>query len=259
MPCSGQRAISEPLDLRGVLAVTLTPDLSNPRPAAPPGIRADNLVKDYVAGSKVVRALDGVCFDAQPGEFVAVVGRSGCGKSTLLNLLGGLDRPNSGCIWMAGHDLAQLTSDELATHRQQTVGMVFQFFHLIPTMSVLENVELALAFGRVRSRDRRGRAIEILARLRLNERLTHRPSELSGGEQQRVAIARALANDPVFVLADEPTGNLDSRTSEEIFAIFDDICGQGRGVVCVTHEVDLVRHRAHQVIELRDGKVISAA
>ena len=207
----------------------------------------------------MVRALDGVCFDAQPGHFVAVVGRSGCGKSTLLNLLGGLDRPSAGCIWIGGQDVAQLTSDELAAHRQQTVGMVFQFFHLIPTMSVLENVELALAFARVRSGERRDRAVELLARLGLQGRLTHRPSELSGGEQQRVAIARALANDPAFVLADEPTGNLDTRTSEEIFATFDDICAQGRGVVCVTHEVGLVRHRAHRVIELRDGKVISPA
>ena len=215
-------------------------------------------MKNYATGNKIVRALDGVCFKVQPGEFVAVVGRSGCGKSTLLNLLGGLDRPTSGYIYMNGRDLTRLSSDELATYRQQAVGMVFQFFHLIPTMNVLENVELAMGFAGVRRRDRTGPAMEVLNHLGLRDRLTHRPSELSGGEQQRVAIARALANDPLFVLADEPTGNLDTSTSREIFGIFDQICNKGRGVICATHEVELVRNRADQVIELRDGRVIAS-
>ena len=206
-------------------------------------------------GERVVRALDGISLEVVPGEFLGVVGRSGSGKSTLLNLLAGLDRPSSGSLWIGDRDLAQMSPDQLAHHRQHTVGMVFQFFHLVPTLTALQNVELPMAFSGLGPGARLEKARSLLSNVGLSHRLDHVPSQLSGGEQQRVSIARSLANDPQFLLADEPTGNLDSATGKEILEIFKQLHGEGRTVVCVTHEQDLWMECLDRVIELRDGRL----
>lgn len=207
-------------------------------------------------GATTVRALDDVSLEVQPHEFVSIVGRSGSGKSTLLNLLAGLDRPSDGAIWAGDRNLAEMSSADLARHRQHTVGIVFQFFYLVPTMTALENVALAMAFARVAAKQRQEKARLLLESVGLEKRAGHLPSELSGGEQQRVAIARALANDPQFLLADEPTGNLDSATSEEILAIFHRLHNQGRTIICVTHELDLVGDLTTRLVKLKDGRVV---
>jgi putative ABC transport system ATP-binding protein len=218
-------------------------------------LHLENVTKQYSTGSKQVRALDGVSLSVEAGDFLGVVGRSGSGKSTLLNLLAGLDRPTAGSIWIDGRDLAKMDGNQLAEHRQRTVGVVFQFFYLVPVMSALDNVALAMAFAGLSRKERRERARDLLGQVGLGERADHLPSELSGGEQQRVAIARALANNPRFILADEPTGNLDSTTAEEILSIFETLHKQGRTIICVTHETDLIERLATRFITLKDGRL----
>jgi putative ABC transport system ATP-binding protein len=206
-------------------------------------------------GTRSVLALDHVSLEITGTTFVGVIGRSGSGKSTLLNLLAGLDRPSAGAIWFGDQNLAELGSTDLARHRRETVGIVFQSFYLIPTMTALQNVALALAFAGVPAGPRQGRASELLNLVGLADRADHRPAELSGGEQQRVAIARAMANSPQFLLADEPTGNLDSRTAEEIFGLLKHLHQEGRTIICVTHEKDLIEQYADRLITLKDGRI----
>lgn len=218
-------------------------------------LRIENLTKDYPMGERVVRALDGISLEVFPGEFLGVAGRSGSGKSTLLNLLAGLDRPSTGSLWVGDRDLARMSPGQLAHHRQHTVGIVFQFFHLVPTLTALQNVELPMAFAGLGPGRRDEKARSLLESVGLSHRLDHIPSQLSGGEQQRVSIARSLANDPQFLLADEPTGNLDSATAREILEIFKRLHSEGRTVICVSHEQDLWKECLDRVIELRDGRL----
>jgi putative ABC transport system ATP-binding protein len=223
-------------------------------------VDARALVKTYTMGSEVVRALDGVDLAIDRGELIAIVGQSGSGKSTLMNLLGCLDTPTSGSYRLSGIPVDQLDDEELAEVRNRHIGFVFQSFHLLPRQTALENVLLPLVYRRgdvVVARDRRVRAQQALERVGLGERLTHKPSELSGGQRQRVAIARALINDPDIILADEPTGNLDSKTSEDILNLLVRLQReQGRTVIVVTHEPD-VANRCDRVVSLRDGRVVS--
>jgi putative ABC transport system ATP-binding protein len=210
-------------------------------------------------GSDIIRAVDGICLTIGHGEFVALLGQSGSGKSTLLNLLAGLDRATSGSVLVEGRDLARMSSEDLARYRRNDVGMVFQAFHLIPSMTITENVELPLRFAEVERAERARRVRESLERVGLGKRLEHRPSELSGGEQQRVSIARALVNRPALLLADEPTGNLDSRTGEDILELIRDLSRSlGMTVVMVTHERTLAERFAQRLIFLGDGKLISS-
>jgi putative ABC transport system ATP-binding protein len=223
-----------------------------------PAVRAENLTRHYKMGESVIRAVDGVSLEIASGEFAAMLGSSGSGKSSLLNLIAGLDRPSSGSVTVAGRDLAQLSREELARYRRHTVGIVFQAFNLIPTMSVAENVELPLRFAEVAPDQRRKQANDALARVGLSARLRHRPTELSGGEQQRVALARALVNQPKVLLADEPTGNLDSKTGKEILDLISELNQRsGITVIMVTHERDLADRYATRQIFLGDGKVIA--
>jgi putative ABC transport system ATP-binding protein len=209
-------------------------------------------------GSATIRAVDGVTLDIQSGEFVALLGASGSGKSSLLNLIAGLDSPTSGQVVSGGRDLARLSRQELAQYRGHVVGMVFQSFNLIPSMTVLENVELPLRFAEVDRSKRANLTSGALARVGLSARVTHRPIELSGGEQQRVAIARALVNNPGILLADEPTGNLDSRTGTEVMQLIQQLNkASGMTVVLVTHEQAIAEKYAARMIWLADGKVIS--
>lgn len=209
-------------------------------------------------GNEVIRAVDGVTLDVAEGDFVALLGPSGSGKSSLLNLIAGLDTPSSGTVIAAGKDLAQLKREELAQYRRYVVGMVFQSFNLVPRMNVLENVELPLRFAEVERSQRSAQAMRALDQVGLGARVRHRPVELSGGEQQRVAIARALVNQPKILLADEPTGNLDSRTGSEVMDLIQDLNRRLRmTVVLVTHEQGLAEKYAHRLVSLADGKVIS--
>ena len=208
-------------------------------------------------GADVVRALAGVSLGVEGGEFVAIQGTSGSGKSTLLNLFGGLDRPTSGEILFAGESLAPLSSREMSRYRLRRVGMIFQSFNLIPTMTARQNVALALAFAGLSRAARRGRSLELLDRVGLAARAEHRPAELSGGEQQRVSIARALANEPQVLLADEPTGNLDSGRAAEVIELLDRMRRrEGKTVVLVTHDQELARAHADRTIRLKDGMVV---
>jgi putative ABC transport system ATP-binding protein len=212
--------------------------------------------KHYQMGATTVVALDGVSVAVREGEFVALQGTSGSGKSTLLNLIGGLDQPTSGEVIFAGRSLAPLAKREMARYRRHAVGMIFQNFNLIPTMTAAENVSLALAFGGVRGRERDERTRTLLERVGLRERLTHRPAELSGGEQQRVAIARALANRPRVLLADEPTGNLDSTRAHELLGLLRQMVeGDHLTVLMVTHDRELAARFADRTIQMKDGRV----
>ena len=218
-----------------------------------------DVTKVYHLGGGLVSALDGVTLEIGAGEFIAIQGTSGSGKSTLLNLLGGLDRPTSGDIAFAGESLAGFSAAALAQYRLRRVGMVFQSFNLIPTMTAVENVALALAFAGVARPERRARAQALLAEMGLAARLDHRPSELSGGEQQRVSIARALANDPPVLLADEPTGNLDSVRAREVLALLKAQQRAGKTIVLITHDRELAEAFADRCVRLKDGKVLPPA
>jgi putative ABC transport system ATP-binding protein len=221
-------------------------------------VRTESVCRHYRMGDSLIRAVDGISLDIEPGEFIALLGQSGSGKSTLLNLLAGLDRPTSGSVVVHGRDLASMSSEELARYRRNDVGMVFQAFHLIPSMKVTENVELPMRFAEVDRTERVDRVRESLERVGLAKRMEHRPSELSGGEQQRVSIARALVNRPSLLLADEPTGNLDSRTGEDILNLIRDVSlSLGMTVVMVTHERALAERFAQRFIFLADGKLQS--
>jgi len=218
-------------------------------------IRAQDLVKDYLLGTQVVHALQGVSVTIQAGELVAVMGPSGSGKSTLMTILGCLDTPTAGRYFLEGRDVSDLDDDELSTIRNQRIGFVFQQFNLLPRMSALSNVELPLLYSNVPASERRGKAQSKLAAVNLEGREGHRPSQLSGGQQQRVAIARALVNDPGLLLADEPTGNLDTRTSVEIMAVLQELHRSGLTIVLVTHEPDIAQY-AQRILTFRDGLLV---
>ncbi len=222
-----------------------------------PAIRTDNLCRHYRMGENLIRAVDGVSLRVRAGEFVALLGSSGSGKSSVLNLIAGLDRPTSGSVLVHDHDLAQLSREALAKYRLHTVGMVFQSFNLIGSMTLAENVELPMRFAEVDRGKRADLAREALDRVGLTARMDHRPGELSGGEQQRAALARALINRPQLLLADEPTGNLDSHTGTEIMNLLRDFNQQlGTTVVMVTHERALAERYAARMIFLADGKLV---
>jgi putative ABC transport system ATP-binding protein len=227
----------------------LPPDI--PRDAV---IVTRHLERDYDMGGEVVHALRGVDVVIRKNEFVAVMGPSGSGKSTLMNLIGCLDSPTGGEYWLNGHRVSELGDDELARIRNKEIGFVFQTFNLLPRATALHNVELPLVYAGLGARERREQAADALKRVGLAERVQHRPNELSGGQRQRVAIARALVNQPSILLADEPTGNLDSATSEEIMGLFEALYRDGQTIVLVTHESDIAAHARRQV-HLKDGRV----
>ena len=217
-------------------------------------IHTRDLSRDYTMGGEIVQALRGVDLDIARNEYVAIMGPSGSGKSTFMNLLGCLDTPTGGEYWLNAQEVSRMHDDALARVRNREIGFVFQTFNLLPRASALHNVELPLIYAGMRAGERRRRAAAALERVGLGDRMDHRPSELSGGQRQRVAIARALVNEPSMLLADEPTGNLDSVTSEEIMAVFGELHAQGQTVIMVTHEPDIAAH-AHRVVTLRDGRI----
>lgn len=217
-------------------------------------ISISDVTKFYVMGQEVIKALNGVSISVKQNEYVALMGPSGSGKSTLMNILGCLDSPTKGSYVLNGTDVSGLIDDQLAEIRNKEIGFVFQTFNLLPRLSALENVELPLIYAGMTKTARRERAKEVLGQVGLGDRMTHRPNELSGGQRQRVAIARALVNNPSIILADEPTGNLDTKTSVEIMAMLDEIHANGNTVILVTHEEDIAEY-AHRIIRMRDGKV----
>jgi putative ABC transport system ATP-binding protein len=219
-------------------------------------IRIHDLTREYRMGSERILALRGVTLEIRRNEYVAIMGPSGSGKSTMMNVLGCLDTPTAGEYWLNGEEVSRLTDDALARVRNREIGFVFQTFNLLPRATALHNVELPLVYAGVRARERRERAATALERVGLAERMDHRPNELSGGQRQRVAIARALVNQPSILLADEPTGNLDSVTSQEIMEVFAALHAAGQTVIIVTHEPDIAA-RAQRVVVLRDGRVES--
>jgi putative ABC transport system ATP-binding protein len=219
-------------------------------------IRTEGLTKVYEMGAEQVHALSGIDVEIRKGEYVAIMGPSGSGKSTLMNLIGCLDSPSAGRYWLAGRLVSDLDDDELAHIRNKEIGFVFQTFNLLPRATALHNVELPLIYNGTPADERVEKAKLALERVDLIPRMTHKPNELSGGQRQRVAIARALVNDPSIVLADEPTGNLDSKTGEEIMNLFENLHHQGNTIILVTHEMDIAQH-AHRVIFIRDGKIAS--
>ena len=219
-------------------------------------IKTEGLAKNYMMGTELVHALRGVDLQILKGEYVAIMGPSGSGKSTLMNLLGCLDLPSSGEYWLAGRLVSKLGEDELAAVRNKEIGFVFQTFNLLPRATALHNVELPLIYNGTPAGERLGKARRALEAVELGDRMMHMPTQLSGGQRQRVAIARALVNSPSIVLADEPTGNLDSRTGEEIMALFARLHHEGRTILLVTHENDIARH-ADRIIHIRDGQVES--
>jgi putative ABC transport system ATP-binding protein len=222
----------------------------------PEVLRVAGLERRYDMGGEVVHALRGVSLTIRRNEYVAIMGPSGSGKSTMMNILGCLDTPDAGEYWLNGEEVSKLGDDALARVRNREIGFVFQTFNLLPRASALHNVELPLIYAGLSAGERRERAEQALVRVGLAERMHHRPNELSGGQRQRVAIARALVNRPSILLADEPTGNLDSTTSEEIMAVFQELHDEGQTVVMVTHEPDIAAY-AERIITLRDGKVAS--
>jgi putative ABC transport system ATP-binding protein len=224
--------------------------------ATDPLVRLEDVTKVYRMGDVELAALAGVTLSIEPGEFTAIMGASGSGKSTLMNLLGCLDRPTSGRYLLEGQEISKLSNDQLAAIRNRTIGFVFQSFNLLSRTSAAENVELPLLYSGVGSADRRRRATEALTRVGLEARLDHHPNQMSGGQQQRVAIARALVTQPRILLADEPTGNLDSRTSVDVMALFQALGQTGITVILVTHEPDIAAYAA-RVVTMRDGKVRS--
>ncbi|PYT96544.1 MAG: macrolide ABC transporter ATP-binding protein [Acidobacteria bacterium] len=219
-------------------------------------IKTEELAKVYEMGAEQVHALRGVNLEIRKGEYVAIMGPSGSGKSTLMNLIGCLDSPTSGKYWLAGRLVSDLDDDELAYIRNKEIGFVFQTFNLLPRATALHNVELPLIYNGTPADERIEKAKKALERVDLADRMQHKPNELSGGQRQRVAVARALVNNPSIVLADEPTGNLDSKTGEEIMALFENLYRQGNTIILVTHENDIARH-AHRIIHIRDGKIAS--
>jgi putative ABC transport system ATP-binding protein len=219
-------------------------------------IVTDNLWKTYEMGDQQVHALRGVDIRIRHNEYVAIMGPSGSGKSTLMNLIGCLDSPTEGRYWLNGHDVSQLNDDELARIRNKEIGFVFQTFNLLARATALHNVELPLIYNGTPADERIARAKEVLESVGLGTRMMHKPNELSGGQRQRVAIARALVNHPSIILADEPTGNLDSKTGDEIMALFDNLHEQGNTIVVVTHEPDIAEF-AHRIITIRDGSIYS--
>jgi putative ABC transport system ATP-binding protein len=217
-------------------------------------IETDDLWKTYVMGSEQIHALRGVSIQIERGEYVAIMGPSGSGKSTLMNLIGCLDTPSKGGYLLNGKQVSEMNDNELARIRNQEIGFVFQTFNLLPRASALQNVELPLVYAGVPSKERQVRAKTALEKVELTSRMAHRPNELSGGQRQRVAIARALVNNPSILLADEPTGNLDSKTGAEIMALFARLHAAGNTIILVTHEADIAAY-AHRTIHLRDGQV----
>jgi putative ABC transport system ATP-binding protein len=213
-----------------------------------------DITKVYQMGEQQVQALAGVSLGVERGEYVAIMGPSGSGKSTLMNLIGCLDTPTAGSYVLNGKEVARMTDDELAAIRNQEIGFVFQTFNLLPRTSAIQQVELPLVYGGTSKKERRERAISSLKAVGLGDRMNHTPNELSGGQRQRVAVARALINDPSILLADEPTGNLDSQTGAEIMALFDELNARGNTIVLVTHEEDIAA-RARRIVRLKDGKV----
>jgi putative ABC transport system ATP-binding protein len=219
-------------------------------------IRIEGLNKHYRIGDEVIKALNGVDLSIRKNEYVALMGPSGSGKSTIMNIIGCLDTPTSGSYFLNGPDVAQLSDNELAEIRNKEIGFVFQTFNLLPRYSALDNVALPLVYAGVPKEERQERAKQALISVGLGDRLHHKPNELSGGQRQRVAVARALVNRPSIILADEPTGNLDTKTSHEIMGLFDDIHAAGNTIVIVTHEEDIAR-MARRIVRMRDGKVES--
>jgi putative ABC transport system ATP-binding protein len=241
--------------------MSVSPVLPAPvrRPARVPGdlvIRIEGVTKLYRMGTETIHALRGVNLEIRRNEYLAIMGPSGSGKSTLMNMLGCLDTPSAGRYDFNGKDVARMVDDELAEIRNREIGFVFQTFNLLPRSDALHNVELPLVYAGVRPAARRERALDALRNVGLGDRIHHKPNEMSGGQRQRVAIARALVNHPSILLADEPTGNLDSRTGEEIMALFEDLYEQGHTIIVVTHEEDIARH-ARRVVRLRDGLIES--
>ncbi|RAT97071.1 ABC transporter ATP-binding protein [Brevibacillus sp. Leaf182] len=221
-----------------------------------PVIQIEELRKQYVIGDQEIYALRGVSLSIEEGDFVAIMGPSGSGKSSMMNVIGCLDKPTSGEFFLDGYPVSQAHDDELAVIRNQKIGFVFQNFNLLPRTTAVENVELPLLYGGTSARERRERAIRALTSVGLAERLNNKPNELSGGQQQRVSIARALVNDPVILLADEPTGALDTKTSEEIMGIFQKLNDAGKTVILVTHEPDIAEY-AKRIVRFRDGQIIA--
>lgn len=217
-------------------------------------ILLSKVTKVYELGGEKVNALAGLTLSISPGEFTAIMGPSGSGKSTLMNILGCLDRPTSGSYQLDGHEVATLNDDELAITRNKKIGFVFQSFNLLPRMSTLENVALPMVYAGVDKKERLARAAQVLAMVGLQERMNHQPNELSGGQRQRVAIARSLVNDPTIIMADEPTGNLDTKSGDEVMAIFSELNAQGRTIILVTHEPEIAEY-AGRVVYVRDGRI----
>src|SRR5438046_5395754 len=226
------------------------------RQAGPIVIDIENITKDYVLGEEIVHALRGVTLQIRRNEYIAIMGPSGSGKSTLMNMLGCLDTPTSGRYEFSGKNVAEMDDDELAAVRNREIGFVFQTFNLLPRSTSLRNVELPLIYAGMDPETREERATQALVDVGLGDRIHHKPNELSGGQRQRVAIARALVNDPSIILADEPTGNLDSKTGEEIMALLEDLYSRGNTIILVTHERDIARH-ARRTVHLRDGIIES--
>lgn len=223
---------------------------------ANPLIKITNIKRDFVLGNEIVYVLKGIELEINKGEYVALMGPSGSGKSTLMNLLGCLDTPTSGTYILNGKDVSQMKDDELAEIRNKEIGFVFQTFNLLPRTTALDNVALPMIYAGFSKSERKARAEEVLTQVGLSDRMDHQPNQLSGGQRQRVAVARALVNNPSIILADEPTGNLDSKTSEEIMKLFGDIHKQGNTVILVTHEEEIASY-AHRIIRLRDGLIES--